>query len=181
MLPELQPRFTAIETQRSALVSALRTHDPDSLLFKPSTEAWSVVEVVEHLVIAEELSLRALEKLLPAYRGSSIRATFRINLIRASFRHLSVRIKAPSARIMPTGTATLAELIDRWDTARGRLAAVLEAIAPTSRSDRRWRHPLAGWLTSEQWLAFVESHVAHHQKQMARIWSERQLRLPRTR
>ena len=181
MLARLSRHFTAIEQQRSALVTALRGHDPAALAFKPATESWSVVEVVEHLVIAEELSLKALEKPVPADRGSALRSTFRINLIRASFRHLSVRVKAPSARLMPTGTASLAELLERWDTARARLSGVLEPMTPESSRDRRWRHPLAGWLTTEQWLGFIHSHVAHHQKQMGRIWSARDLSIAASR
>ena len=175
MLPRLKRRFSAIEQQRSALVTALRGHDPEALAFKPAPESWSVVEVVEHLVIAEELSLKALEKPLPPDRGSLLRSTFRINLIRGAFRYLSVRVKAPSARLMPTGTAALSDLLNRWDAARTRLGMVVEAITPATRSERRWRHPLAGWLTTEQWLAFIYSHVAHHQKQMGRIWSARQV------
>ena len=175
MLKPLRKRFDLIETQRSALVTALRSHDPGALAFKPAPASWSVVEVIEHLVIAEELSLRALDKPPPADRGSALRSTFRINLIRAVFRHLSVRVKAPSDRLMPSGSVPLDQLLERWNTARARLAGVLEAVDAETATERRWRHPLAGWLTTEQWLAFIHSHVAHHQKQMGRVWAARDL------
>lgn len=171
MLPALTSRFAAIETQRTRLLEELRGLASEDLARRPAEGAWSINEVVEHLVIAEELSLRLLEKEAPAERGNALRSTFRIHLIRAVFRYLSVRIKAPSTRLLPSGTASLDELAARWGEARCRLAGYLGGLTADTARARPFRHPLAGWITPAQWVDFIGSHVLHHQGQIARVSS----------
>lgn len=170
MLPALDSCFKTIESQRLALLGELKPLSSEQLTFKPAADSWSVTEVMEHLVIAEELSLKALERPAPpaAERGSALRSGLKLRLLDLAFR-LPVRIKVPSERLRPTGTATLLQLAERWGEARCRLAGVLDAVTPELLGDPRWRHPILGWLTSAQWVDFIEMHTRHHTRQVRRI------------
>lgn len=168
MLPSLDRLFKRIESQRVVVMEALKRESEEALTWKPSAEGWSLTEVVEHLVIAEERGLRGLEKERPADLGSRFGAGVKIRLL-TLLAPLPFRVKAPSKGLLPTGIPELGDLAVRWGEARCKLAGVLDAIPPETLADRRWKHPIAGWLDAREWLAFIYAHVDHHRAQMARI------------
>jgi hypothetical protein len=169
MLPPLQRRLDRMEHQRSALLEEIGRLRGDQLGFRPGPECWCTLEVVEHLVRVEEaIVLRASQHPPSRTLGQGLRAATFTLLLRLRLR-AGARLKAPSRAILPQGTATLPELGTRWDQVREKLQAVL---ADQTRADLRrpmMRHPLVGWLTPVQTLGFLEYHVAHHARQLARI------------
>lgn len=169
MLPTIDRRFKVIEDQRATVLAALQPLPPERLAARPAADTWSLNEVVEHLVIAEELSLKALERTRPpeTERGSALVTRLKFLILAAAFR-LPIRLKVPAERLRPTGNPQLPELVARWAEARSRLAGVLAAVTSAAAADRRWRHPILGWLTTEQWVAFVDSHSRHHMAQIRR-------------
>src|SRR5688500_10934100 len=129
MLAALESRFKAIEAQRLAPLAELKSLDAEVRTFKPSADSRWAAEVIERRVIAEELSLGALERPTPpaAERGSALRSGLKLRVLDLAFR-LSARIKVPSERLRPSGTAALPQLAERWGEARCRLAGVLDAV-----------------------------------------------------
>ena len=170
MLPAIERRFRIIEGQRTALLAELQPLPPERLAAKLAPDTWSLNEVVEHLVIAEELSLKALERPRPpeAERGSALATRLKFLILAAAFR-LPIRLKVPAERLRPTGKPDLPELTARWGEARCRLAGVLGAVTSEAAADRRWRHPILGWLTTAQWVDFVETHTRHHMGQVRKL------------
>ncbi len=61
---ELLNRFDQMESERQTLLAELNGHSPEVLCKKPSSGAWSVTEVIMHLTMAEEGSLKYLQKKL---------------------------------------------------------------------------------------------------------------------
>lgn len=167
MLPVIDRRFRVIEDQRATVLAQLQPLPPERLAARPAPDAWSLNEVVEHLVIAEELSLKALERTRPpeAERGSALVTRLKFLILASAFR-LPIRLKVPAERLRPTGKPELRELEARWGEARSRLAEVLGALTSEAAADRRWRHPILGWLTTEQWVDFIDTHTRHHMSQI---------------
>jgi uncharacterized damage-inducible protein DinB len=168
MLPSLDRLFKRIESQRTVVMDELKRESVEELVWKPAPESWSLTEVVEHLVIAEERGLRGLEKERPADLGSRFGAGVKIRLL-TLMAPLPFRVKAPSKGLLPTGIPELGDLAVRWGEARCKLAGVLDAIPAESLAERRWRHPIAGWLDTAEWLGFIYAHVNHHRAQIGRI------------
>jgi uncharacterized damage-inducible protein DinB len=168
MLPSLDRLFKRIESQRVVVMDDLQRNAAEELAWKAGSESWSLTEVIEHLVIAEERSLRGLEQERPAELGSRLGAAVKIRLI-TLLSPLPFRVKAPSKGLLPTGTASLPELALRWGEARCRLAGVLDAVTPEGLRERRWKHPIAGWLDTGEWLGFIYAHTTHHRAQIGRI------------
>jgi hypothetical protein len=169
MTTRLARRFEAIESQRWSLLEVLGDLAAEDLERKPTPASWSIAEVVEHLVIAEELTLKALERgPRPGdKRGSAAVARAKLLLTGIAFR-LPLRLKVPAERLRPTGTAKFPELAARWGEVRGRLAGMLES-ADGKPDARGLRHPILGWLTIRQWIDFVEMHTRHHLAQVRRL------------
>ena len=179
MLPVLDRPFKRIESQRVVVMDALKGEGVEELVWRPGEGSWSLTEVIEHLVIAEERSLRGLERERPADLGSRFRASMKIRLL-TLLAPLPIRVRAPSKGLLPTGTARLPELAVRWGEARCRLAGVLDAVTPEALGERRWKHPIAGWLDTGEWLGFIYAHTNHHRAQIGRIRTALRERRSRT-
>lgn len=134
----------------------------------PRAGAWSAVEVVEHLVIAEELTLHGLlHPRAPGARGSAVAASIRLQLLRVLFAS-PARVRAPSARLLPSGGQALEPLLARWEAASGGIAEWVLALPPERGRERPFRHPVCGWLRADQMLTFHEAHLRHHARQVTR-------------
>ena len=172
MLPRLDRLFKRIESQRVVVMDELKAEGDEALRWKPGAESWSLTEVIEHLVIAEERGLRGLERERPADLGSRFAAGLKLRILMLAS-PLPIRVKAPSKGLLPTGSVELPALAARWGEARCRLAGVLDAIPPGGEGERRWKHPIAGWLDTEEWVRFIYAHIDHHRAQIRRIRSAR--------
>ena len=179
MLPVLDRLFKRIDSQRLVVIDGLKGHGVEELEWRPGKGSWSLTEVIEHLVIAEERSLRGLERERPADLGRRFGASMKIRLL-TLLAPLPIRVRAPSKGLLPTGTAPLPELAVRWGEARCRLAGVLDAVTPEALGERRWKHPIAGWLDTGEWLGFIYAHTNHHRAQIGRIRTALRERRSRT-
>ena len=175
MLAPLGAAFDRLERQRTALLADLARQNPDALAWQPAPGAWSILQVVEHLVIAEEGVMSLAETRLPKPVGLKHRIRSAI-VLRVVYRALNSRrrLKVPRPTLNPSGDhIDLQELARRWVEVRGRMERALEAVTTATRKDRPIGHPIAKWITWEQGLEFLFRHVRHHEKQIERILAAR--------
>jgi hypothetical protein len=169
MLPRLRARFDRLEGQRAALLESLTRLTPAQLQFRPGSDQWSSLDVVEHLVLVEERVLwaapRRPEGRTPRER---VRAAAILALMFARSL-LGARIEAPTKAVMPQGGTALPALKQRWEGARGLLRQVLEETPADGLGRPLMRHPFTGWLSLRQSLGFFQGHIAHHARQLDRI------------
>lgn len=170
MLPAYRTRFDNLEQQRTALLNGLASAPAADLERKPAPDRWSVLEILDHLVRADEGSVRQLERRdgPPATIMSrlSARAKYGIMLLILG----RVRVKVPIKSLMPSGEPlALAELSRRWGESRCRFAGYLDSVPPEQMRTPLFRHPIAGWLTLKQGLDFHQKHVGVHVAQIDRL------------
>ncbi len=65
MLPNIQQRYDRLKLKLEALLQRLGSLPGEKLSFKAGPDKWSVVEVVEHLVIAEDGLVKELSTNIP--------------------------------------------------------------------------------------------------------------------
>lgn len=165
MQTEIQKRFEAVERQRVAIgESALALSNAD-LRWKPNADAWSVQQIVEHLVLSDETLGRAQDagavpnealvfRILPrALRRALVLAAFQRNAV----------LPLPSPAIEPFGNVPLPGLLKRWNRSRAKLRRGLETMPP---DERHYSHPVLGPLTAGQMLELAQVHIAYHARQM---------------
>lgn len=169
MLDLLRVRFDELERQRAALLGRLRPLSDGQLAHVPARGGWSLTGVVHHLVLVEEGSVQFLLT-KPPRPASARRLADRVRweLVCLGLR-TPVRVRAPTALVVPTTDATLDELVPRWDAARERLAEYLERFEPEALRHIVFKHPLGGPLDVLESLRFIRLHIAHHEHQIARI------------
>jgi hypothetical protein len=169
MLRQLERRIGRLERQRAALLRELHGMKPAQLAFHPAPASWSALDLVEHLVLAEEAVLRGIPDRPPTRSlADSARAAMVLPLLYLTFAR-GVRLRAPTRDVLPVGGSSLPQLEARWTRARANLRAVLELMGPEDLPRPFFRHPVIGWLTTLEGLGFLERHVAHHLQQVKRI------------
>jgi hypothetical protein len=168
MLPELSEQLEVLDRTRETFLTSLRCRTETERRFRPPGGAWSMLDVTEHLVLAEERSLLGVLKGPRA--GTRVTAVAQVRMVAVRLVLATrVRVKVPVPAVVPAGRSTLDELEARWGTARHGLGLAFEPITAADAGAARFRHPLAGWVTAREGLGFLVGHIRHHAAQLERI------------
>jgi len=162
--------FDDSEAVRLQLLTRLDTLPEDVLTRKPSPDAWSVVEVIAHLIKAENGTLSYLRKKLQL--GGHSKAS-PMAALRKSFLNfmigLPIKFKAPRIVQLEKGTdMSYAEARAQWDEVRAALRKEYETIDPALIDHDLFKHPFAGKLNLLQSMSFMHHHMTRHIGQIDR-------------
>ncbi|MFL5515976.1 MAG: DinB family protein [Gemmatimonadales bacterium] len=162
-------RMERLERGRAALLEQVAPMSPDQLTTRPAAGGWHVLDVVQHVIIVEELVLRALAtRPGPLPLADRLRSGLRLTALRIYLR-AGGRLRTPTPAILPQGSVPLDELRARWERVRAGYASALAAFGPADLARPMMKHPIVGKLTPKQTLTFLDTHLAHHGRQIERI------------
>lgn len=169
--PSAQPvrpeaRFRRIERKRNILLEEVESLDPGALHAHPRPGKWSIHEIVEHLVVAEEdvvIDYRNLHGLEARPRTLKNRLTYLIVMLVLRF---DIPVQAPSEAMLPRGDLSLRALRVRWELNHVRMRAYLDGLDRAKSRRAIFRHPVSGPLTVPQALAMLEAHLDRHIRQI---------------
>ena len=169
MRADLQSAFAELEARRLALLERLAAYSDHQLGARPAPGAWSIAEVVEHLVLAERATLEAVGR-------QSARPPLRRRWYHQLLGHLVARVLESSIRVPVTGRilepgpgTTLAASARAWDDVRSAWRSYLATVTAESSRALVFRHPLGVPMTAAETLIFLRRHFDHHMHQVARI------------
>ena len=170
----LDTEFAKLEKQRKDLLQKLKAYDDKLLNQKPSESQWSVMEVVNHLIVAEGFSYQYLDKKTQDLASASkvgLKESFRSFLL-DTYLGSSKKFKAPTVALPPGTYTSLADATTSWDKVRKDLQGTWTKL-PEDLLDRNWfKHPVAGKLSFAQMMSFMKAHVKRHEKQISRTIKE---------
>ena len=162
----------AYQKQVETFLDGLATTDDAVLNQKPATGGWSVVQVLHHLIVSEEQSLRYVQKKLsfdPKLDHAGILEWLRAQSL-WFYLNVPIKFKAPAVvgdENLPDA-ATLADTKARWLRIRQAWAEYLEQLPSEILQKAVYRHPYAGRLGWSGMLTFFRTHFERHQKQIRR-------------
>lgn len=161
----------ALRRERTDFLDALAALDEGTRTARPAHDAWSPVEIGEHIYRAEAAMLRGVEKQLAAGEARKDVGPYRrgaLLLLLAAMR-APIRLTVPEAArgIVPEGIPYDA-LREAWAGLDARWSAAGSAVAPDLGSTPLIRHPLAGALTFADAVRFLAAHAARHRRQLDR-------------
>ncbi|MCB0522152.1 MAG: DinB family protein [Lewinellaceae bacterium] len=172
MHPAYASRLHSLNRSLESLLSTLKGYSHQQLNAKPAENAWSAIQVAQHLIAAEKLSLWYVKKksaypetFKKAGPGAWLRKNA-LGLILSS----SIKFKAPalvSEEKFPA-EASLEHVTTAWLRVREELAELLENTPDEWRNKLVYRHAVAGRLTLDGMLEFFTCHFDRHQKQIER-------------
>jgi hypothetical protein len=162
----LEERLEAFNATRHALLDELGALEPAVLTAKPLAGKWSILEIIEHLVLAERAVFRGMpdpSRLEAGRRGLGSRGRY---LLVMFILKAGIPVRAPSRRMLPQGGRSLAELRGLWDESQAWLRSVLDHLGSAGLESAVFEHPIAGPLTVEQSVRMVKVHLDGHVKQV---------------
>ncbi|TFG52808.1 MAG: DinB family protein [Gemmatimonadales bacterium] len=168
MAGDLTTLFDRLAQSRDRVLTLVAATDEPHRATRPGAGQWSMLQVIEHLVLAEEGTLRVLRQGPGPQPRVTVRSRLALRAIEVLF-GLGARVRVPSKSLAPAGADSLDTLRSRWNEAREGIAAVVEGLDAEALRQPRFRHPVAGWLTVGQGLDFLERHIRHHERQLHRI------------
>jgi DinB superfamily len=170
MRADIDKLWHELESKRIDLMLKLSRFDDTVLNKKPNADAWSINQVMQHLMVGELLSHQYLEKKL----------SFGVNVpkagIKSRFRRLglSMAFAFPFKYKAPQAIEPLAEFKEfndlkiHWASQRLALHDFLSKMPDRVIDGEIWRHIIAGKMNIPQMLSFFNEHFDRHSKQIDR-------------
>jgi hypothetical protein len=163
----LEKKLDGYDRDRRALLDELDAVDPILLSFGHLAGEWSILEILEHLVLAERAVLLHLPEpsgMKAAERTSGQRFRYALLMLLLTCR---IRVRVPSVDMVPRGNRKLSELRRLWDENARWLRSY---VARGDGLDRAvFHHPVAGPMTVSQAVRAGQLHLAVHRRQIWRI------------
>ena len=173
---QLSDKFDQSDRLLQELLKELGGVSESLLDRKPDPGVWSAKENVYHLIKAEQLAYRYLQKKLlqPAAEMpvAGWKGRWRIWKVHVFFA-LPFKIKAPEM-VVPVDMPELsmAELAAQWRQQRKELRDLLLAQSDDIFDKAVFNHPFAGRLTLWGMLDFFSAHLRRHQQQIRRTLAQ---------
>jgi hypothetical protein len=171
MNQDLKSQWVRLEKLREQYQEAIAQASPVQQHYQPEQKSWNMLQVMQHLVMSEKLSMDYLisKNYSNARKPTGITAVMRSIGMRILLRS-PVKIKAPPIAGLESLNELDAEnLMQEWQKVRAAMYEYLIFFPEEKISFSIFRHPRAGWLNIRQALSFFEDHLLHHQYQLQRI------------
>ena len=163
--------FSLLDRERDAFLAQVARVPAARLGERPSPDAWSVAEVVEHVAridrgVGKIVALRSAE---PLTATAEELAAARLTPERIAFlRDRTQRVEAPE-RVRPKGTLTPDDALAQLASAREEMKHAYRTADPALLDGAIWPHPIIGPVTLRGWFELTAHHDARHAGQIAEI------------
>ena len=155
MLPEFSDLWTKIETRHQEMFDFIDELTREQLLFKPEPNRWSILQVLQHVILGAQ-GLRRSEAEL---RDNPLREILKPGeMVKVVMDVLinDVPVDVPDPSMEPDGELTVEEL----------------RVIAENHEQVMFSHAAAGPLTTLQMLEVAEAHIETHRRQIDRIRAE---------
>jgi hypothetical protein len=158
--------LAAFDTRRNTLLDTLSALPPEQLTAHPVANKWSILENVEHIIRAERVIFDgvATPDELTA-RPRTVASRIRSVIVHGVLR-FDIPVKAPSKKMLPTGTRPIVELRAHWDENSGWLASYAARITVRDTDPAVFFHTVIGPMTFAQSLRLRRAHFDRHMRQI---------------
>lgn len=142
-------------------------------LWKPSPDAWNIVEITEHLYWAEQGGIAGMWKTIRAIRSGHMEKRF-------DSVHQNLRVEEIIARtwkeketVPPVAAPRQGGTLIFWRFALSSLQHILEGFAEDFSDDelhiQAHPHPISGPMDFQQRLEFLAFHMNRHEEQVKKL------------
>ncbi len=170
---KLDLQLKVLDEKLIKLLKTLKVYNEDQLNRKPNENAWSVIQVMHHLMMSEDGSLKYVKKKLsfnPELKNAGVKSAAR-ELFLNTYLNSPLKWKAPEAISgdnLPTHD-TFWKTAQKWKNQRIELREYLETIPDELLKKEIYKHPFVGRISITGMLRFFDRHFYRHNKQINRI------------
>ena len=168
---QLFTQLQELDNELEDLLNGLSSYSHEALNKPPNEGAWSAMQILHHIKLAEYYSLKYCEKKL-SFNPKLGKVTWRENLrgkLVTWYLQAPLKVKAPtimSGSALPT-ESQLTDIEVEWKKQRKDLQQFFEELPEEYIDKAVYKHPFGGRLSFGGMLAFYQAHFRRHQKQ---IW-----------
>jgi len=152
----------------AVLVAQLQNVTTEQLSFKPAPDLWSILMVLEHLVLAEMAimgDLGRVDKRAPQTRGLRDRIVHFMTLF---VLRLGIPVPVVSNTMAPSGHQSFEALVHQWRENQRKFLAFVKGLNKDTARLAVFSHPFAGPLNTRQLVRLTAFHVDSHVRQIRR-------------
>lgn len=161
-----------LDQKLAILLRSLKNYSDAKLNERPNEHAWSVLQIMQHLMKAEAGSLAYVQKKLsyePALENAGVKSSFNSIMLKLAL-STPIKVKAPtqiSGENLLTDL-TFWDVAKQWKLQRKELETYLESLPADLYVKDVYKHPMTGKMTLSSMLSFFNTHVDRHTKQIKR-------------
>ena len=172
MHAQLQTVFDSMEQEKNLLIDHVSERTTEEYFRVPAPGKWSVAQIMTHLMVAEQLSLRYMKK--KSLGINDVKDSGLLQELTFQFydvlQRLPIKLRAPKTILDHTPEPlSLADLKTQWGNFRSELKIFLTTIQDQHIRRMIYKHAFAGRLDAIQALRFFITHIHHHRPQIDRI------------
>lgn len=171
MNKKLKSAFQELENARLQMQHVAEGCDERQQYYKPSDHEWSIVQVMTHLMNAEQAILTYIRGKISnpvQLKKAGFQSGLRSLLVSLALKYVK-KLKAPAIVANPTDTLNFGQVKQAWSEGRDQLRKLLEEMPDELIDKEIFRHPRAGMMNIYQTLIFMREHVQHHMAQIRRL------------
>lgn len=172
MTKKVENQLYQIDDDLGQLLKKLKNHSNEELNRVPAPGQWSALQIMQHLMLAEELSVKYVRKKLsfkPALKRTGFGAAWSSFLLKI-YLSLPFKFNAPGRvgdEQLPA-VSEFAEVSQKWLSQRKELGTYLESLPDDLFAKEIYKHPFGGRLSLSGMITFFKSHFDRHEKQIGR-------------
>jgi len=163
-------QLKSLDQKLVTLLHDLKNYSDTKLNERPNENAWSVLQIMQHLMKAESGAVAYVQKKLsfnPTLEKAGVMSSLRgtmLNIILSS----PIKVKAPA---QVSGENLLTDLTfwdvaKQWKLQRKELETYLKSLPADLYSKDVYKHPMTGKMTLASMLSFFNTHVDRHTRQI---------------
>jgi uncharacterized damage-inducible protein DinB len=162
-----------LKDSQQETLEALEKLSDEQLKYKAAPGKWSILEVAEHIMLAEGLLFGAVERAMSEKPNPEweTKTKGKTEFLEKAIVSRDRKVQAPES-IVPSGKLSRAELIAKYKEARGKtLKFAEETQLPVKSHTLDHPFPIFGTLNAYQWLIYVPLHNMRHNQQIVEVKS----------
>jgi hypothetical protein len=152
-----------LDSVHKDLIDMVVPLEPSVFATRPSTNEWSVAEIVHHLSLVEERVIKDLQRAVvgPPQRIGFFRRFIPTSVVAVRL----IRVKAPKA-VRPLDVPSKDVAIENFNRARNALKELCRTHGENRIRQVIFKHPFLGKIDGRATVSFVGYHERRHYKQI---------------
>lgn len=172
MTDQLAQLMQARKHKMKEMADKLRSWSEEKQRYRPASESWNGLQVIEHCIGSETGTLAyMMKKTSSGWEGIPLATDEN----RASGTKLNEALisdkqwKAPQVLKSPTGARDLESQLSYWKKFDAKFDEFIHSLDHKFYERQVFNHPFSGRLSLYQTVEFMGNHLAHHMHQLRRI------------
>ncbi len=159
-------RLDTIENQKSQLLERVAALPAAQLHHRPTDDSWSILEIVEHMILAEDHVFRGMPTPASLPHRKRTPGNYLFYLMVLGILRFKIPVSVPARDMRPAGKLDLDTLVKRWHANHTWLRAYIAQQDDEGLKKAVFTHPASGPMSTRQMFAMMEAHMDRHVEQI---------------